>query len=50
METRKAPQGSSEFPRSLHIGFFWKTHCIKPPEVQGQVVRLKKEKITMVKK
>jgi hypothetical protein len=36
----KAPKGKSESPRSLHIGAFWKTHFINPPEVQGQVVRL----------
>ena len=37
----KAPKGISESPWSLHIGTFWKTHFINPPEVQGQVVRSK---------
>jgi hypothetical protein len=50
-KTRKAPRGKSESPWSLYIGIFWKIHFINPPEVRGQVVRLKiKEGITMVKK
>jgi hypothetical protein len=32
-EKKKAP-GIKEFPRSLHIRSFWKTHFINPPEVQ----------------
>jgi hypothetical protein len=50
-QRKKAPKGKSESPWSLHIGSFWKTYFINPPEVRGQVVRLKrKEGITMVKK
>jgi hypothetical protein len=37
---RKAPRGNSESPWSLHIGIFWKTHFINPPEVIGRVIRL----------
>jgi hypothetical protein len=37
---RKAPRGKSEFPWSLHIRSFWKTHFINPPEVQSQVIEL----------
>jgi hypothetical protein len=47
----KAPKGRKNPPWSLHIGIFWKIHFINPPEVRGQVVRLKRKKgITMVKK
>jgi hypothetical protein len=50
-EKRKAPKESSKSPWSLHIRSFWKIHFINPPEVRGQVVRLKrKEGITMDKK
>ena len=38
MKTRKAPEGNSESPWSLHIRSFWKIHFINPPEVQGQIV------------
>jgi len=37
---KQAPKGISESPWSLHIGIFWKTHFINPPEVQDQVVDL----------
>jgi hypothetical protein len=47
----KGSKGIQESPWSLHIGSFWKILFIYPPEVQGQVVRLKrKEGITLVKK
>jgi hypothetical protein len=36
--TKKAPKGKSESPWSLHIGSFWKTHFINPPEVRARVV------------
>jgi hypothetical protein len=39
-QRKKTPKGKSESPWSLHIGSFWKTHFINPPEVQGQVFRL----------
>jgi hypothetical protein len=35
----KAPKAKSKSPWSLHIGTFWKTHFINPPEEQGQVLR-----------
>jgi hypothetical protein len=42
-------QKEAEPPWSLHIGSFRKIHFINPPEVRGQVVRLKgKDGITMV--
>ena len=41
VKTRKASKGNSGSPWSLHIGSFWKTHFINPPEVRGQVVSLK---------
>jgi hypothetical protein len=39
-ENKKAPKEKAESPWSLHIGAFWKTHFINPPEVHGRVVRL----------
>jgi len=39
-QRKKTPKGKSESPWSLHIGSFWKTHFINPPEVQGQAVNL----------
>jgi hypothetical protein len=32
----KAPKRKSKSPWSLHIGSFWKTHFINPPEVHGR--------------
>jgi hypothetical protein len=39
-QRKKAPKAKSESPWSLHIGSFWKTHLINPPEVHVQVFRL----------
>jgi len=39
-EDKKGSKGKLKSPWSLHIGTFWKTHFINPPEVRGQVVRL----------
>jgi hypothetical protein len=48
---RKGSKGMQESHGAYHMGIFWKTHFINPPEVRGQVVRLKKkEGITMAKK
>jgi hypothetical protein len=48
---KKGSKGIQESPGAYHMGIFWKIHFINPPEVRGQVVRLKKkERITMVKK
>jgi hypothetical protein len=39
-ENKKGSKGKLKSPWSLHIGPFWKTHFINPPEVHGQIVRL----------
>jgi len=35
MKIKKAAKGNSKSPWSLHIGSFWKTHFINPPEAVG---------------
>jgi hypothetical protein len=34
---KKKGSRDKRIPRSLHIRFFWKTHFINPPEIQGRV-------------
>jgi hypothetical protein len=41
LKAKKAPKGYLNPPGAYCMGIFWKIHFINPPEVRGQVVRLK---------